>query len=62
MKRLRYTPEMVYEIRDLNKNKNLTLVQIAAKFNINPSDVSTIRSLPDEIFKTEAEYRATTNN
>ena len=56
MNKYRCTPEIVYEIRDLNKNKHLTVKQIAEKYELNPAEVSTIRNLPDEIFKTEKEY------
>lgn len=59
MKKPRYTPEMIFEIRDENKNIGMTAAHVAAKYNISPTEISTIRNLPDEIFKTEAEYLAT---
>jgi hypothetical protein len=58
MKKPRYTPEMIFDLRDPNKNVGLTAVQLAVKHDISPMEVGTIRNLPDEVFKTEAEYLA----
>ena len=58
MKKPRYTPEMVFDIRNPATNQNMTAVEVAVKYGISPMEVGTIRNLPDEVFKTEAEYLA----
>lgn len=58
MKRPRYTPEMVYDIRHPTKNSSITASKLAAKYDISPTEISTIRNLPDEVFLTEEQFLA----